>query len=155
MLVKIEARILIFPGTDFHFPSTSVPPGTFLGSEETRSPIKSPCVCVCVLDVHQSQTLPYKLSLSLLLARQSARSYLPRRTASRDSRPLDGMEWMLCYSCARSNLSQKCFVYLKYRTYSVLCSHPPLTATFVCKFNNFSVDTAFCRTTVWYRPSTW
>ena len=32
MLVKIEARIPIFPGTDFHFPSTSVPPGTFLGS---------------------------------------------------------------------------------------------------------------------------
>ena len=32
MLVKIEARILIFPGTDFHFPSTSMPPGTFLGS---------------------------------------------------------------------------------------------------------------------------
>jgi len=32
MLVKIEARILIFPGTDFHFPSTSVPPGTFLDS---------------------------------------------------------------------------------------------------------------------------
>ena len=31
MLVKIEARILIFPGTDFHFPSTSVPPSTFLG----------------------------------------------------------------------------------------------------------------------------
>ena len=30
MLVKIEARILI--GTDFHFPSTSVPPGTFFGS---------------------------------------------------------------------------------------------------------------------------
>ena len=30
MLVKIEARILIFPGTDFNFPSTSVPPGTFL-----------------------------------------------------------------------------------------------------------------------------
>jgi len=29
MLVKIEARILIFPGTDFHFPSTAVPPGTF------------------------------------------------------------------------------------------------------------------------------
>ena len=29
MLVKIEARILIFPGTDFHFPSTSVPPDTF------------------------------------------------------------------------------------------------------------------------------
>jgi len=29
MLVKIEARILIFPGTDFHFPSTFVPPGTF------------------------------------------------------------------------------------------------------------------------------
>jgi len=34
MLVKIEARILIFPGTDFHFPSTSVPPGTFLGSDK-------------------------------------------------------------------------------------------------------------------------
>ena len=32
MLVKIEARVLIFPDTDFHFPSTSVPPGTFLGS---------------------------------------------------------------------------------------------------------------------------
>ena len=32
MLVKIEARILIFPGTDFHFPSMSVPLGTFLGS---------------------------------------------------------------------------------------------------------------------------
>ena len=30
MLVKTEARILIFPGTDFHFPSTSVPPCTFL-----------------------------------------------------------------------------------------------------------------------------
>jgi len=30
MLVEIEARILIFPGTDFHFSSTSVPPGTFL-----------------------------------------------------------------------------------------------------------------------------
>ena len=30
MLVKIEARIRIFPGTVFHFPSTSVPPGTFL-----------------------------------------------------------------------------------------------------------------------------
>ena len=30
MLVKIEARIMIFPGTEFHFPSTSVPPGTFL-----------------------------------------------------------------------------------------------------------------------------
>ena len=29
MLVKIKARILIFPGTDFHFRSTSVPPGTF------------------------------------------------------------------------------------------------------------------------------
>ena len=29
MLVIIEARILIFPGTDFHFPSTSVPPSTF------------------------------------------------------------------------------------------------------------------------------
>jgi len=35
MLVKIEARILIFPGTDFYFPSTSVPPGTFLGSDVT------------------------------------------------------------------------------------------------------------------------
>ena len=29
MLVKIEARILIFPGTNFHFPSTSVPSDTF------------------------------------------------------------------------------------------------------------------------------
>ena len=32
MLVKIEAQVLVFSGTDFHFPSTSVPPGTFLGS---------------------------------------------------------------------------------------------------------------------------
>ena len=32
MLVKIEARILIFPGTDFHFPRTRSVPGTFLGS---------------------------------------------------------------------------------------------------------------------------
>ena len=32
MFVKIEARILIFPGTDFYFLSTSVTPGTFLGS---------------------------------------------------------------------------------------------------------------------------
>ena len=37
MLVKIEARILIFPGTDFHFPSTSVPPARFLGSGAVRS----------------------------------------------------------------------------------------------------------------------
>ena len=29
MLVKTEARILIFRGTGFHFPSTSVPSGTF------------------------------------------------------------------------------------------------------------------------------
>ena len=29
MLVKIEARILMFPGTGFLFPSTSVPPDTF------------------------------------------------------------------------------------------------------------------------------
>ena len=35
MLVKIEALILIFPGTDFHFPSTPVPPGTFIGSDAT------------------------------------------------------------------------------------------------------------------------
>ena len=32
MVVKTEARILIFSGTDIHFPSTFVPPGTFLGS---------------------------------------------------------------------------------------------------------------------------
>jgi len=43
MLVKIEARILIFPGTDFHFPSTSVPPGTFLGSAVRLSV----CLSVC------------------------------------------------------------------------------------------------------------
>ena len=30
LTIQIEARILIFPGTDFHFLSTSVPPGTFL-----------------------------------------------------------------------------------------------------------------------------
>ena len=35
MVVKIEARIL--PGTNFHFPSTSVPPGTFLGSASACS----------------------------------------------------------------------------------------------------------------------
>ena len=39
MLVKIEARIRIFPGTDFHFPSTSVPPGTFLGSDSAPSSV--------------------------------------------------------------------------------------------------------------------
>jgi len=43
MLVKIEARILIFPGTDFHFPGTSVPPGTFLGSAISSSlPLPEP-----------------------------------------------------------------------------------------------------------------
>jgi len=42
MLVKIEARILIFPGTDFHFPSTSVPPGTFLGSVNTPYALLNP-----------------------------------------------------------------------------------------------------------------
>jgi len=31
MLAKIEARILTFPDTNFNFPSTSVPRGTFLG----------------------------------------------------------------------------------------------------------------------------
>ena len=36
MLVKIEAGILIFPGTDFHVPSTSVPPATFLRLWLTR-----------------------------------------------------------------------------------------------------------------------
>jgi len=36
VLVKIEARILIFPGTGFHFPSTSVPPGTFLGPADAE-----------------------------------------------------------------------------------------------------------------------
>jgi len=44
MLVKIEARILIFPGTDFHFPSTSVPPGTFLGSALNARP-QTPTLC--------------------------------------------------------------------------------------------------------------
>jgi len=50
MLVKTEARILIFPGTDFHFPSTSVPPGTFFrlwdrqtdGRTDT-GPLQRPC----------------------------------------------------------------------------------------------------------------
>jgi len=44
MLVKIEARILIFPGTDFHFPSTSVPPGTFLGSDAIDSILSCTCI---------------------------------------------------------------------------------------------------------------
>jgi len=42
MLVKIEARILIFPSTDFHFPSTSVSPGTFLGWGNWGSAVSSP-----------------------------------------------------------------------------------------------------------------
>jgi len=44
MLVKIEARFLIFPGTDFHFPSTSVPPGTFfrLCSPDTLARFNGP-----------------------------------------------------------------------------------------------------------------
>ena len=41
MLVKIEARILIFPGTDFHFPSTSMRLGTFL--KALVSPPVAPC----------------------------------------------------------------------------------------------------------------
>ena len=46
MLVKIEARILIFPGTDFHFPSTCVPPGTFLGSGGECA------ACVALVSLH-------------------------------------------------------------------------------------------------------
>ena len=44
MLVKIEARFLIFPGTDFRFPSTSVPPGTFfrLCSPDTLARFNGP-----------------------------------------------------------------------------------------------------------------
>ena len=45
MLVKIEARILIFPGMDFHFPSTSVPAGTFLGSAPTCVDAESSLLC--------------------------------------------------------------------------------------------------------------
>ena len=47
MLVKIEERILIFSGTDFYFPSTSVPPGTFLrlwrydGTSSRTGPLQS------------------------------------------------------------------------------------------------------------------
>ena len=40
MLVKIEARILISPGTDFHFPSTSVPPGTFFKALSSANIVK-------------------------------------------------------------------------------------------------------------------
>jgi len=43
MLVKIEARILIFPGTDFHFPSTSGPTGTLfrLWSVTSTDPVET------------------------------------------------------------------------------------------------------------------
>jgi len=48
MLAKIEARILIFPGTDFHFPSTFVPPGTFLGSGPGSHTVRAmPIACDC------------------------------------------------------------------------------------------------------------
>ena len=58
MLVKIEARILIFPGTDFHFPSTSVPPGTFLGSGPLSVPyqLRSDVVAVLVLQAAGSSS---------------------------------------------------------------------------------------------------
>jgi len=59
MLVKIEARILIFPGTDFHFPSTSVPPGTFF--RLCRRPIKLCCkVHMHFLLVHKRYTVSRK-----------------------------------------------------------------------------------------------
>jgi len=52
MLVKIEAPFLIFPVTDFHFPSTSVPPGTFLGTgrrsaHEVNGPSRTAWFCWC------------------------------------------------------------------------------------------------------------
>jgi len=43
MLAKIEARILTFPDTNFNFPSTSVPRGTFLGPA---------CTPYCYATVH-------------------------------------------------------------------------------------------------------
>ena len=59
MLVKIEAWILIFPGTDILFPSTSVPPGTFLGSGY----LLAQCDVLTISDMSQS----YSGQRSLLL----------------------------------------------------------------------------------------
>jgi len=55
MLVKIEARILIFQGTDFHFPSTSVPPGTFFR---------------LWLLVHTSRRLEYRQRIDVAIGRR-------------------------------------------------------------------------------------
>jgi len=57
MLVKIEARILIFPGTDFHFPSTFVPLGTFLGSAARCSPCPSRPVLNVLLTMRQGRSV--------------------------------------------------------------------------------------------------
>ena len=70
LTIQIEARILIFPGMDFHFPSTSVPPGTFFrlwGSEVwvyRGSRVRSPPVPV-VLFVYQRVSLLDGLAMYL------------------------------------------------------------------------------------------
>jgi len=85
MLVKVEARILIFPGTDFHFPSTSVPPGTFfkalskiqigftfLVPAHLGSPGKGPlngCVCVCAVARSSSGGVAIRYVLPVLWTR--------------------------------------------------------------------------------------
>ena len=74
MLAKIEARILIFPDTDFHFPSTSVPPGTFLGSGfvEMRWPTQSAfgaSVCMNPCRISSTYLAPENYSLWTIVLR--------------------------------------------------------------------------------------
>ena len=66
MLVKNEARILIFPGTDFHFPSTSVPPGTFLGSGITSG--------IATTDSRQTSDIKRRSAASLAAVVPAART---------------------------------------------------------------------------------
>jgi len=80
MLVKIEARILIFPGTDFYFPSTSVPPGTFLGSASAYhaklSSANKESYCVCMSGGNAGVRL--RSSSSNSNSRQAVEAALPR-----------------------------------------------------------------------------
>ena len=70
MLVKIEARILIFTGTDFYFPSTSVPPGTFF--RLCRAPTLDRCSLsqviteLCLQHDSVAQVCQYHLKLILV-----------------------------------------------------------------------------------------
>jgi len=67
MLVKIEARILVFPGTDFHFPSTSVRQGTFLGSDRRSIGL---CPATTVALVSDGKHLPREILRVVAMSRR-------------------------------------------------------------------------------------